>query len=88
MPPPKKKQAKTAKLLKQLVAPANFSDEEDVSTSQQPSPIPRDEGPSSAVVGASLLLLSDDADTSSVAPQTEDLPGPPQSQYSPLPTPQ
>ena len=85
--PLKKKQAKSARLLKQLVAPADFIDEEDGSTRQQPSPMPRDEGLSNAVVGASLLLLSD-ADTSNVGPRTEALPGPPQFLQSPLPSPQ
>ena len=84
MPP--RKQKKMSRILQQLVVPA-ISDEEDGSASQQPSPIPRVETPSSAVVGASLLLLSD-ASPSIVAPRTEDLPGPPQSTDSPLPTPQ
>jgi len=82
MPP--RKQKKASRILQHLVAPA-ISDEEDGSASQQPSPIPRVETPSSAVVGASLLLLSD-ASPSIVAPRTEDLPGPPQSTDSPLPT--
>jgi len=81
---PKKKQPKSARLLKQLVAPTDFIDEEDGSTSQQPSPMARDKGTSSAVVGASLLLLSDH-DASNVGPRTEALLGPPQSQDSTLP---
>ena len=70
MPP--RKQKKVSRILQHLVAPA-VSDEEDGSASQQPSPIPRDEAPSSAVVGASLLLLSE-AQPSIVAPRTKDLP--------------